>query len=64
MAKKPSRLDSGKRAREKQASRVADARDLASGRRTAAEINRSNSMFGGFEEGALRRARVIFPEKE
>ena len=64
MVTKPGRLDSHERAREKQASRDADAHDLATGRRTAAEISKTNSIFGGFEEGALRKARVIFPEKK
>ena len=58
------RLNPGQRAREKQASRDADQRDLASGRRSAAEISHANNMFSGLGPSALRNARVIFPEKK
>lgn len=56
-------LDSAQSAREKQASRDKDARDLASGRRDRAEIGQANGMFAAFGPSALRNARVIFPEK-
>lgn len=64
MAKKPGRLDFDDRSRAKQAARDADAHDLASGKLSKAALNRKNSMFGGFGEGILRNARIIFPEKE
>ena len=58
------RLDFRERVREKEAARDADAEDMASGRRSAAEISRSNNMFSGLGPDALRNARVIFPEKK
>lgn len=57
------RLDFAEHARDKQGSRDQDARDLASGRRSPAEIAQANSMFAAFGPSALRKARVIFPEK-
>ena len=62
--KKSGHLDFNERAREKQAARDADARDLASGRRSAAEISRSNNMFAALGPSALKNARIIFPEKK
>ena len=64
LMKKGGRLDSSEQAREKQAARDADAHDLASGRRSAAEIQHANNMFSALGPAALRNARVIFPEKE
>ena len=64
LMKKVGCLDFRERIREKQAARDADAEDLASGRRSAAEISRSNNMFSGLGPGVLRNARVIFPEKK
>jgi len=58
------RLDWKQRAREKQLARDADAADLASGRRSAEEIARSNSMFGAFDPSVLQKARIIHPEKD
>lgn len=60
--KKPGRLDFAQRAREKEAARAADAHDLASGRRSAAEIAEANNMFAAFGP-ALRKARIRTPEK-
>lgn len=61
--KEAGRLDFAQRSREKQLSRDDDARDLAAGRRSPAEIALVNSMFAAFGASALRNARVIFPEK-
>ena len=63
MAKKLGVLDLEQRVREKQAQRDADTQDLASGRRSAKEINRANSMFGALDPSVLRNAKIIFPEK-
>lgn len=62
--KKAGRLNFAERAREKQAARDADAADLASGRRSEAEISRSNNMFAALGPEALRKARMIIPEKK
>ena len=62
--KKAGRLNFAERAREKQAARDADAADLASGRRSAAEISHSNNMFAALGPEALRNARMIIPEKK
>ena len=62
--RKIGRLDFKQRAREKQLARDADAADLASGRRSAEEIARSNSMFGAFDPSVLENARIIHPEKD
>lgn len=64
MATRKGVLDFAARAREKQESRDADAADIASGRRSRAEVNEANSMFAALGSGALRNARIIFPEKK
>lgn len=56
------RLDFKQRAREKQLAREADARDLASGRRSAQEIRDANSMFAGLDDSAFDSARIIYPK--
>jgi len=62
--RKIGRLDFNQRACEKQLARDADEADLASGRRSADEIARSNSMFGAFDSSVLQDARIIHPEKD
>lgn len=52
MAQHPDRLDPAERAREKQESRDADARALASGAKSAAQLRRENGVF------AFRNVRV------
>jgi hypothetical protein len=62
--RKVGRLDFKQRAREKQLARDADEADLASGRSSADEIARSNSMFGAFDPSVLQNGRIIHPEKD
>lgn len=64
MANRKGVLDFAARSREKQESRDADAADIASGRRSKAEVQQANSMFAALGAHALRNAKIIFPEKE
>lgn len=53
MQSKDDRFDPRVRAQEKQASRVADERDLNSGRKSAEELRRENELFAPFA-GSVR----------
>lgn len=64
MMRKPGRLDFAERAREKQRARDADAAALASGEKSAAQIDAETNMFAGLPPGVLRNAKVHFPEKK
>lgn len=64
MANKKGVLDFAARAREKQESRDADDDDIATGRRSRAEVQQANDMFAALGPHGLRTARIIFPEKE
>lgn len=64
MSEKPGKLDFAQRSREKDAARDIDSRDLASGKRSAEEINAANNMFACLGPHGLRNARLIIPEKE
>ena len=64
MMGKLGRPDWMQRAREKQLARIADEADLASGRRLAKAVARTNSMFGPLDPWVLKNARIIHPETD